>query len=161
MKRSFAPSGRGEKIAYGLKAAIARVVGFIKRPKRNYRVAITRAATSSFLLNLTAQYNSIYTVALGANKIQLGSISSIGTGVGSLISTPVGWLVDQFGLKKFYLTGIGLTALAMLIYAMAPDWKTIIVAMIVLSISMRLIGTGCSVICIDLFFRMGSTREKI
>ena len=68
-----------EEVAHGFKAVTVRVGGFIKRPKRNYRVAITRAAASSFLLNLTVQYNSIYTVALGANKIQLGSISSIGT----------------------------------------------------------------------------------
>jgi MFS family permease len=37
----------------------------------------------------------------------------------------------------------------MLVYATALDWKVIIVAMIMLSISMRLIGTGCSVICAD------------
>jgi DHA1 family multidrug resistance protein-like MFS transporter len=140
---------KGEKTVYWFKTAIAQVGGFIKRPKRNYRVAITRAATSSFLLNLTLQYDSIYTVALGANKIQLGSISSIGTGVSSLISTPVGWLVDRYGLKIFYLLGIGLQALGMLIYATAFSWKAIIVAMILTSISMRLIGTGCSVICAD------------
>jgi len=51
-----------------LKVAIAGVKWFIKRPKRNYRIAITRDATSSFLINLTAHYNAIYTVALGANK---------------------------------------------------------------------------------------------
>lgn len=138
-----------EKIAHGSKEIIARIEGFIKRPKLNYRVAITRAAASSFLLGLTAQYNSIYTVALGASKIQLGSISSIGNGVSALISAPLGWLVDRYGLKRFYLMGIGLTAAAMLVYATAPDWKAIIVAMIILSLSMRLIGTGCSVICAD------------
>ena len=138
-----------EKIAHSFKGTIARVESFIKRPKPNYRIAITRAAASSFLLGLTAQYNSIYTVALGANKIQLGSISSIGNGVSALISAPLGWLVDRYGLKRFYLMGIGLTAGAMLVYATAPDWKVIIVAIIILSISMRLIGTGCSVICAD------------
>jgi len=138
-----------EEIAYASKEIVARIEGFIKRPKRNYRVAIMRAAASSFLLGLTSQYNSIYTVALGASKIQLGSISSIGNGVSALISAPLGWLVDRYGLKRFYLMGIGLTAGAMLVYATAPDWKAIIVAVFIMSLSMRLIGTGCSVICAD------------
>ncbi len=129
--------------------AIGRVKGFVARQKRNYKVAITRAAASNFLNNLTIQYSSIYAMALGANPVQLGLISSIGSGVSSSISMLVGWLVDRHGIKRFYLLGIGLMAGAMLIYATAPDWRAIILAMIVFSLSMRLVGTGCSVICAD------------
>jgi MFS family permease len=129
--------------------AITRAIGFVKRQKRNYRVTVTRAAVSSFLAGLTLQYDSIYTVGLGADKVWLGGIGSIGAGIGSLIAAPVGWLVDRYGLKRFYVLGIGLMAGAMLVYAMAPDWKAIIAAMILLSISMRLTGTGCGVLCAD------------
>jgi MFS family permease len=128
---------------------IERTTGFVRRQKHNYRVAITRSAANSFLLNLTAQYDSIYTVALGAGSVELGTISSIGNGISALISTPVGWLVDRHGLKPFYLLGMGLLAGAALIYALAPNWQVIIAATILLSISMRLTGTGCSVICAD------------
>jgi MFS family permease len=128
---------------------IGRPTGFVKRQKHNYRVAIARSAGSSFLLNLTAPYDSIYTAALGASSVELGTISSIGNGISALISTPVGWLVDRRGLKPFYLLGMGLLAGAALIYALAPGWQAIIAATILLSISMRLIGTGCSVICAD------------
>ncbi|MGD1997134.1 MAG: MFS transporter, partial [Anaerolineae bacterium] len=128
---------------------IERAIEFVRRQKHNYRVAITRSAVSSFLLNLTAQYDSIYTVALGADSVELGTISSIGNGISALISTPVGWLVDRHGLKPFYLVGMGLLAGAALIYALAPNWQVIIAATILLSISMRLTGTGCSVICAD------------
>jgi MFS family permease len=126
-----------------------RVTGFIGRQKHNYRVAITRSAVNSFLLNLTAQYNSIYTVALGADSVELGTVSSIGDGIGALISTPVGWLVDRHGLKRFYLLGMALLAGAALTYALAPGWQAIIAATILLSISTRLTGTGCSVLCAD------------
>jgi len=136
-------------MAYTAYGVIRGVREFIARPKRNYRVAITRAAASNFLANLTAQYDSIYTVALGADPVQLGAIGSIGSGVSALISTPVGWLVDRYGLKTFQLLGIGLLAGAMLIYATAPDWRVIILAGVLLAISMRLIGTSCSVICAD------------
>ena len=128
---------------------VERAIGFVRRQKHNYRVAITRSAVNSFLLNLTAQYDSIYAVALGADSVELGTISSIGNGIAALISTPVGWLVDRYGLKRFYLLGIGLLAGGALIYALAPNWQVIIAATILLSISMRLIGTGCSVICAD------------
>lgn len=128
---------------------VERAIGFVRRQKHNYRVAITRSAVNSFLLNLTAQYDSIYAVALGADSVELGTISSIGNGIAALISTPVGWLVDRYGLKRFYLLGIGLLAGGALIYALAPNWQAIIAATILLSISMRLTGTGCSVICAD------------
>jgi MFS family permease len=128
---------------------IKRAIGFVSRQKRNYRVAITRSAASSFLAGLTTQYSSIYTVALGADSVTLGTINSIGSGISALISTPVGWLADRYGIKPFYLLGIGLLAGGTLIYALAPTWEVIIAAVILFSIAMRLTGTGCSVICAD------------
>jgi len=136
-------------VVYLVGRTIGKAKEFIGRQKHNYRIAVTRAAASSFLANLTAQYDSIYTVALGADSIELGTINSIGNGIGALISTPVGWLVDRYGLKRFYLLGVGLLAGGALIYALAPRWEAIIAATILLSISMRLTGTGCSVICAD------------
>jgi MFS family permease len=128
---------------------LGRVIGFIGRQKHNYRVAITRSAANEFLLKLTAQYDSIYTVALGADSVELGTISSIGNGISALISMPVGWLVDRHGLKRFHLLGMALLAGSALTYALAPGWQAIVAATILLTISMRLIGTGCSVICAD------------
>lgn len=128
---------------------IKRAIGFIGRQKQNYRVAITRAGANNFLLNLTAQYESIYTVALGANSVELGTISSIGNGIGALISIPIGWLMDRYGLKRLYLLGMVLMAGSALVFAIAPGWQTIIAAVILFSVSTRFIGTGCSVICAD------------
>ncbi len=136
-------------MAYMVGRAIGRANEFISRQGHNYRVAVIRSAANSFLANLTAQYDSIYTVALGANSVELGTINSIGNGIAALISTPVGWLVDRYGLKRFYLLGMGLLAGGALIYGLALSWQVIIAAIILLSISMRLTGTGCSVICAD------------
>jgi len=129
--------------------AIKRVIGFIGRQKQNYRVAITRSAANNFLQNLTAQYDSIYTVGLGADSVELGSISSIGNGISALISSPIGWLMDRYGLKRLYLLGMLLMAGSTLVYALASSWQAIIAAMILFSVSTRFIGTGCSVICAD------------
>ena len=126
---------------------IERTTQFIRRQKDNYRVAMTRSAADNFLLNLTAQYDAIYTVALGANTVQLGTLSGIGGAVAVLISTPVGWLVDRHGLKRLYMLGTGLLAGVALAYALAPKWQVIVFAMILSSVSMTLTGTGCSVLC--------------
>ncbi|MGC9468334.1 MAG: MFS transporter [Anaerolineae bacterium] len=129
--------------------ALPRALGFVRRQKSNYRVAITRSAASSFLMNLSAPYDTIYTAALGADSVALGTISSIGSGVGALISTPAGWLVDRFGIKRFYVLAMVLLAAYTLTYAVAPSWEWIAVATILFSVSTRLVGTGCSVICAD------------
>jgi len=136
-------------VAHAVGKTLGKATAFIGRQKHNYRVAITRSAANGFLANLTAQYDSIYTVALGAGSVELGTVNSIGNGIGALISTPVGWLMDRYGIKRFYLLGMGLLAGAALVYALAPNWQAIIAATILLSMSMRLTGTGCSVICAD------------
>lgn len=131
------------------KKMIKRVVGFVARQKHNYRVAVTRSAVNNFLFKLTEQYNSIYTVALGANSIELGIVSSIGNAISTLIAVPIGWLVDRYGFRRFYLLGTGTLAGVAVIYAIAPSWQAIIIATILYAISIRLTGTGCSVICSD------------
>ena len=118
-----------------------------RRQKHNYRVAVTRAASQGFLLNLTSQYNSIFTVGLGADSMQLGTVSSIGGAISSLISMPIGWLADRYGIKLLQMGGIAMMAGSALIFGLAQSWQAIIAATILASISMRLIGTGCSVIC--------------
>jgi MFS family permease len=122
---------------------------FIDRQKHNYRVAITRSAVTNFLQKLTAQYDSIYTVVLGADSVELGTINSIGNGISALISTPIGWLMDLYGLKRLYLLGMMLMAGSALVYALAHTWQAIVVAIILFSVSTRFISTGCSVICAD------------
>jgi MFS family permease len=130
-------------------ATTGRVLGFARRQKQNYWVAITRSSGGNFLTNLTAQYESIYTVSLGANSLVLGLIYSIGSGISALISTPVGWLMDRYGIKRLYLLAIGLAACGALIYALSSTWQVLILGIILFSVSMRLTGTGCSVICAD------------
>jgi len=129
--------------------AIGKIKGFIGRQKRNYRVGVERASANSFLTGLTSQYSAIYTVGLGADSVQLGSISSVGSAISALISTPVGWLVDRYGIKWFYLLSILLMAGGSLTRAAARDWRFLILATILASVATRLSGTGCRVISAD------------
>ena len=132
-----------------IRQAIGSVIGFIQRQKRNYRVGMTRASAAKFLTNLTSQYSAIYTVGLGADTVQLGSLTSIGSAISALISTPVGWLVDRKGIRRFYLLAIALMAGSSLLYGLARDWRFLVAAAIFTSVATRLTGTGCRVISAD------------
>jgi len=129
--------------------AAGRVRDFIYRQKHNYRVGAARASANSFLTGLTSQYAAIYTVELGADSVQLGSLSSIGGAISALISAPVGWLMDRHGIKRFYLLAIALMAGSSLFYAVAYDWRFLVAAAILTSIATRLSSTGCMVISAD------------
>jgi len=128
---------------------LGRVRRFVLRQKPNYRVTVTRAALSNFLAGLTSQYDSIYAIALGASPLQLGALNSIKGGASAVMSLPTGWLVDRYGVKGFYVLGIGLTAIGAAIYGLAPGWHALIPAVILISLAMRFTGTGCSVLCRD------------
>jgi MFS family permease len=132
-----------------VRTAFDRVLGFVRRQKPNYQVGVTRASGTSFLTGLTSQFNAIYAVALGANSVQLGLLSTFGNAISALISIPVGWAVDRRGVRPFVLAGIGISALAAGIYALAGHWHWLIAAAILASISTRFTGSGSSVICAD------------
>ena len=136
-------------MAYTVQAMAGRVADFVRRQKRNYRVAVARISVNSFFASLTGQYGAIYTVGLGADSVQLGSLSSVGGAISTLISIPVGWLVDRYGMRLFFLLSIVLSAVGVLFYALAHDWRILVGAAILASASVRLSGTGCSVLCAD------------
>jgi len=126
-----------------------RVKGFIYRQKHNYRVGAARLSANNFLLGLTSQYSAIYTVGLGADSVQLGSLSSVGGAISALISAPVGWLMDRHGIKRLFLLAVVFTAGGSLLYALAPDWRFLVAAAALASVATSLSTTGCRVICAD------------
>lgn len=142
-------AGRMSRLVQAIGKAVGRARQFVLRQKPSYRVTVTRAAFSSFLAGLTAQYDSIYAVALGASPVQLGVLNSVKGGVSAVMSLPAGWLGDRYGIKRFYVIGIGLMALAAAIYGIASDWRVLLAAVTLISLSLRLTGTGCSVLCAD------------
>jgi hypothetical protein len=114
--------------------ATQRILGFVGRQKHNYRVGVARAAANNLLMSLTSQYNAIYTVGLGADSVQLGSLSSIGSAISTLVSI---------------LLSIALSAGGALLYGVAPGWQILIAATVLASVATRLSGTSSSVICAD------------
>jgi MFS family permease len=132
-----------------IRAGVSRSLGFIRRQKPNYQVGVIHSSANSLLMGITSQYTAIYAVGLGADSVQLGSLSSIGSALSTLISIPVGWSVDRHGVRRFFLLGIALSVFVALLYAVAQSWQLLIIAAPLAAVALRLTNTGCSVICAD------------
>ena len=129
-----------------LRALWLRSGAFIRRQPRNFKIMLARRSLHGLALNLSAQYNSIYAVALGANPVQLGSLLSVGNTIGALIAVPSGWLIDRYSLKKVFLAGTLLLLLSALCYALAPDWRLLYAGIVLLYMGVRITCTSCTVI---------------
>jgi len=108
---------------------------FVKRQGRNFRVLLARKLGYSLLGRLSNQYNSLYAVALGADKIALGTLNSLGSAVSTAVSLPIGRLVDRYSLKKMMLFVMILEILVPVTYAIAMNWIMLIPALILLQMT--------------------------
>jgi len=117
---------------------IRRLRGFLERQSHNYRMMLVRSGGHTFFFNFTGNYNSIYTTALGADPVTLGSMSALGSAVNMTISMPSGWLSDIYSLKKVMGLGMAIYVLMVAMYAFARDWTWILLAMILSPLTMAL-----------------------
>jgi MFS family permease len=112
---------------------------FIRRQNHNYRMMLIRSGGATFLFNLTSNYTNIYTKALGASSVTLGALSSLSSVINMFISLPTGWLTDIYGLKRIMGMGMASQILMVGLYAMARDWRWIMVAMAISPFNMALL----------------------
>jgi MFS family permease len=106
------------------------LTNFVKRQRRNFRVLLARKLGYSLLGRLSQQYTSLYAVALGADMIALGTLNSIGSAVSTVLSLPIGRLVDRYSLRKMMLFAMVMEILVPLAYVVAWDWIMLIPALI-------------------------------
>jgi len=105
---------------------LSRLRNFLKAQSQNFRVITIRGFFANFAGGLTQNYTSIYAVELGADPVELGSLTSIGGLINVFLSAPTGWLADRYGLKKLYLIGLILEALVPLGYALSWNWQMLV-----------------------------------
>jgi MFS family permease len=129
------------------KRMVEKVVSFIKRQERPFKVNMVRAAFQYFFTSLTQRYQPIYIVGLGADPLQLGLANSIGGVAGAVISLPTGWLADKYGIRKMFLLGTPLVALGSLIFALSPNWLITIPALFITLFSLQILMTVCPMVC--------------
>jgi len=126
---------------------LKKLVAFIKRQPKPFKVNMARASADVFLNNLTLQFRSVYILRLGATPFQLGVVNSLAGIGGTAIALPTGWLADRHGIRKIFLSGIPLMALSSLLFAIAFDWIVTIPAMFITLLATQLLGTACPMVC--------------
>ena len=107
---------------------------------------IVRTSGAHFFYNLTGQYTSIYTKALGADNILIGLISSFSAFISMLVSMPVGYITDKYNLRYVLGVGMFLNIVMIGLYAFAGDWRWIFLAMAINPITMALMFRSQQVI---------------
>lgn len=134
----------------------SNVFRFFRRQSDNFKVLLVRGILvgggmrSGIIRALTRQYTSLYIIALGASKVQLGLLRSIGTAIRIILSIPIGQVIDKTqNLKRLLLFGMILGFFSPLIYALAINWYMLIPVTIIMSISWPLSGTINNIILTD------------
>jgi MFS family permease len=103
---------------------------FLKRQSSVFNALIVRGSFANLQRGLTENYMSLYTVLLGADLLQLGTLKAIANTVNALISAPIGWISDRFSLKKIFLIGLMFEALMPLGYALSGNWQILTIPII-------------------------------
>lgn len=103
---------------------------FINRQTRNFRVLLLRKLGINLLGGLSRQYTSLYTIALGADPINLGTLNGIGSAISATLSMPMGRLMDGYSMRKVMLLAMIFEILVPLAYAVAQNWIMLIPALI-------------------------------
>jgi MFS family permease len=124
-----------------------KVVHFISRQEKPFKVNMLRASGSYFLRSLTIQYQSIYIVALGATAFQLGIVNGIGGFSAAAVALPIGWLADKYGVRRIFLGAAGLMLSAAFLFASAQAWVTVIGALLIGNLGMQMETTICPIVC--------------
>jgi len=130
-----------------LKSTVAGGIDFLGRQPYDWKVTAVRSSIFRLFYQMLLPYLSIYILLLGATGTQLGIVNSLGMAVAGLTAPLTGWLIDRIGAKNIYLVGIIFLAISWLVYAIAPNWTFIIIAMLAYWLGFRTSMHGCAVIC--------------
>jgi MFS family permease len=130
----------------GVRSSLIKGRDFLARQSHNYKMMIVRSGGGMFLFNLTGQYSSIFTKALGADNMTIAWLSSVSSFISMLISMPVGYITDNYNLKKVMGAGLFLNIAMVGMYAFAQNWRWIFVAMVINPFTMALMFRSQQVI---------------
>jgi MFS family permease len=131
-----------------------KIAEYFRRQSWNFRILLLHGilvggGRQGAIHALTGQYTDLYTVALGASKIQLGLIQGLQRATRVALSIPIGQVIDRIRLKQALFAGILLDLLCPLLYALAFNWYLIVPATMLISVSWLIGGTVRNIFLID------------
>jgi len=89
-----------------------------------------------FTFSLVFSFESPYFRELGAPPLVIGLMGSTGAAVLGLVRIPGGYITDKYGRKQIIVTMTFSIALSYLFYIFAPDWRFVLVGMIISNLSL-------------------------
>lgn len=123
------------------------IPSFWKAQMSDWKVTVVRTSLERLGYQIIYPYLSLYIVALGARKTQLGIITSISMILAGLLGPVTGYFIDRNGAKKVYIAGILMLFASYMLYAAAPTWHLCVAAMIVYYLGSGTGGHSCGTIC--------------
>lgn len=126
---------------------IIGIPGFWKQQQSDWKITVIRTSLERLGYHVIYPYLSIFIIALGATKTQLGLFTCIGMLLAGLIAPYSGQIIDKKGPKGLYIFGIIFLFFAYLSYAVAPVWQVAALALILYYIGNGTSIHSCSTIC--------------
>ncbi|MDP2644918.1 MAG: MFS transporter [Desulfobacterales bacterium] len=126
---------------------ISNGLAFLKRQEKDWKVTVARTSLDRLAYQMVFPYLSIYIISLGASATKLGMVNSIGMIIAAATGPLTGWYMDRLGPKKIYLVGIAFMAVSYLVYGIAQNWETAIIAMIAYWLGFSTGIHSCATIC--------------
>lgn len=116
----------------GLSARLRDEFGFLRG---NLLVLITSYVIFGFTTGLFNPFRSLYIRELGASPLVLGLMSSLGSVILAIIRVPGAYIADRYGRRNIIVLFTFGAALSYGFYVIAPDWRLILVAVVVSNLS--------------------------
>lgn len=89
-----------------------------------------------FTFSLVMPFESRFVEGLGAPPVVIGLMGSIGAAMLSLVRIPGAYIADKYGRKQIIVTMTFSIALSYLLYIFAPDWRFVLIGMIISNLSL-------------------------
>jgi len=89
-----------------------------------------------FTFSLVFSFESPYFRELGAPPLVIGLMGSVGAAVLGLVRIPGGYITDKYGRKQIIVTMTFAIAISYLFYIFAPDWRFVLIGMIISNLSL-------------------------
>jgi len=115
---------------------LARIKSEFSFMRGNLLTLIVSWIFMRFTFSMVFPFESPFFKALGAPPIIIGLMGSIGAAMLSLVRIPGAYLADKYGRRQLIVTMTFAIALSYLFYIFAPDWRFVLVGMIVFNLSL-------------------------